>query len=163
MRDAKFALALALALAGMLSAPSLALAAEENLGKEGVFTMIVVKDAAKFNRCVMHQGKGKDVLRIASNRGGAYSLSVPTVGQGKDASLSVAIDGAPGRRIPIAGQDKQRTWATLAPDVVDAVKAGRKTIDVELGQARFKWRLNGDMKGSFIVLDSCVEGYLNGA
>jgi len=155
--------AFALAALGALAASSIALAAEEKLGPEGVFTMIVVKDGKKFNRCIMHQGQGKNVLRIASSRDGQYSLSVPTAGQDKSVSFSVSVDNKSGYGIPITGQDKERTWSTLPKETAAAIRSGRSTLDVELGAARFKWRLNKDMDMSFAVLDSCVEGYRNGA
>lgn len=161
MRQSTFAFALAAA--GMLAAPSFATAAEEKLGPEGVFTMIAVKNGNKFDRCIMHQGAGNEVLRIASSKSGVYSLSIPTAGLDKSAPLSIKVDNKAGYRVPITGQDKARTWATLPPDVVNAIKAGRQTIAVDLGPITFRWRLNSDMKGSFIVLDSCVEGYTRGA
>lgn len=149
--------------AAALAAPSIARAAEEKVGSEGVFTMIVFKDGKKFNRCIMNQGDGAKMLRIASSKRNEYIMSIPTAGQGKSAPFSISVDGKSGFGVPITGQNKERTWSILPAQTVAAIKAGRSRIDVELGTARFNWRLNSDMKGSFIVLDSCVEGYRNGA
>lgn len=162
MRRWNYAIALATA-AAMLAAPSIAMAAEETVGKEGVFTMIVAKVGKKFNRCIMHQAQGPHVLRIASASPGIYSLSIPTAGQGKGMPMGISIDGGGGYGVILTGQDQVRSWATLPPAVATAIKAGRRTINVELGTARYAWRLNSTMKDSFMVLDSCVEGYLNGA
>lgn len=160
MRMGMAALCLA---AGALAAPTSGMAAEQVLGKEGAFTMIVFKDGAKFNRCIMHQGQGANTLRIASPRNGEYILSIPTAGQNKTSPLSISIDGKPGQVVQMSGQDPARTWAVLPPQAVAAIKAGSKTINVDLGRAVFSWRLNSKMKDSFMVLDSCVEGYRNGA
>ncbi len=139
------------------------MAAEQTLGKEGVFTMIVFKDGTKFNRCIMHQGQGVNTIRIASPRNGEYILSFPTAGQDKNAPLSLSVDGKPPMVVQLSGQDKARTWAVLPPQAVGAIRGGGKTIDVTLGRAVFGWKLNSNMKSSFTVLDSCVEGYRNGA
>lgn len=163
VKKAGFVMSAALA-AVLLASPMPARAAEETVGKEGFFSVIVFRNGKTFDRCILHQGTGTNVLRIAVGRKpGVYSLSLPTDGQPKDAPISLVVDGKAGITIPITGQDPRRTWSTLPPAAVDAIKAGRSSIQIDIGTSTFSWRLNKDMGMAFIVLNSCAEGYTNGA
>lgn len=135
---------------------------EETVGQEGAFTVIVFRDGKKFNRCILHQGPLPNALRIATN-GKAHTLSVPTAGQKNQTSMGIYVDGRAGAGVQVAGSDKDRTWTVLSPEVLSTIKQGKKTIEIELGTKRFKWKLNPDMGMAFIVLDSCAEGYTRGA
>lgn len=130
---------------------------EVTVGKEGNFSIIVIKEKGRFDRCTAaSSGTLNQQLRLAVNTQNVFALSFPAYPKSPMGPVKVTIDGQLYTPL-LAGRNDVRAWFGLDQTLRAAIGRAKKHILIEYGHARYLYALNNDMQGLFGTLQSCVS------